>query len=127
MAPLGAGAPLGSASPSPLLKGGLSSLSLTHLSPLPSPYLVATPWPLLKRSATKIISHNTWRSEGGGGVPADPYFLFPAGPRTWRTSTSRTCDQVWRCCRFWRIGFTMLRSSHVQLYLRQQHSCGNVF
>jgi hypothetical protein len=50
-----------------------------------------------------LLATNTWRSGGGGGVPADPYFRCPAWPRAWRTSPNRTCDQVRRCRRMWRL------------------------
>jgi hypothetical protein len=69
------------------------------------PYLVAPPIrKTLKEALPKLLATNTWRSGGGGGVPADPYFRCPAGPRAWRTSPNRTCDRVRRCRRLWRLG-----------------------
>jgi hypothetical protein len=57
---------------------------------------------------------------------ADPLFCFPTGPRAWRTSTSHTCDRVWRFHYFWRLEYSILRSLHVHLHLHQQRFCGNV-
>jgi hypothetical protein len=68
------------------------------------PYLVSPPirW-TLSEALPKLLATNTWRSGGGEGVPADPYFRCPAGPRVWRMSPSRTCDRVRRRRRLWRL------------------------
>jgi hypothetical protein len=66
------------------------------------PYLVAPHHGCcLSEALPKLLATNTWRSRGGG-VPADPYFRCPAGPRAWRSSPNYTCDRVrWRR-RLWR-------------------------
>jgi hypothetical protein len=50
-----------------------------------------------------LLATNTWRSGGGWGVPVDPYFRYPTGPRAWRTSPNRTCDRVRRRHQLWRL------------------------
>jgi hypothetical protein len=59
-------------------------------------YLVAPPIrKTLSEALPKLLATNTWRSGGGGGgVPTDPNFLCPAGPKAWRTSRNHTCDRV---------------------------------
>jgi hypothetical protein len=49
------------------------------------PYLVSPPtrW-TLSEALPKLLATNTWRSAGGGGVLADPFFCCLAGPRAWR-------------------------------------------
>jgi len=66
------------------------------------PYLVAPHHGCcLSEALPKLLATNTWRS-GGGGVPADPYFRCPAGPRAWRSSPNRTCIRVRGRCHLWR-------------------------
>jgi hypothetical protein len=44
------------------------------------PYLVAPHHGCcLSEALPKLLATNTWRSGGGGGVSADPYFRCPAG------------------------------------------------
>jgi hypothetical protein len=77
-------------------------LFYTHLV-VSIPYLVAPHHGCcLCKALPKLLATNTWRS-GGGGVPADPYFCCPAGPRAWRMSPNRTCDRVRRRRRLWRL------------------------
>jgi hypothetical protein len=57
----------------------------------------------LSEALLKLLATNTWRSGGGGGVPADPYFRCPTGPRAWRTSPNHSCDRVQRHRRMWRL------------------------
>jgi hypothetical protein len=65
------------------------------------PYLVAPHHGCcLSEVLPKLLATNTWRS-GGGGVPADPYFRCPAGPRAWRSSPNRTCIRVRGRRRLW--------------------------
>jgi hypothetical protein len=82
---------------------GYIPLLQTHLV-VSIPYLVASHHGCcLSEALPKLLAINTWRSGGGGGVPADPYFRFPTGPRAWRTSPNRTCDRVRRRRRMWRL------------------------
>jgi hypothetical protein len=61
----------------------------------------------LSEALPKLLATNTWRS-GGGGVPVDPYFRCPAGPRAWRSSPNRTCDRVrWRR-QLWRLAHDLV-------------------
>jgi hypothetical protein len=67
------------------------------------PYLVAPHHGCcLSKALPKLLATNNWRSGGGRGVPVDPYFLYPTGPRAWRSSPNCTCDWVWRHRRLWR-------------------------
>jgi hypothetical protein len=67
-------------------------LFYTHLV-VSIPYLVAPHYDCcLSEALPKLLATNTWRSGGGGGVPADPYFRCPTGPRAWRKSPNYTCD-----------------------------------
>jgi hypothetical protein len=78
-----------------------SSLNTLVLS---IPYLVAPHHGCcLSEALPKLLATNTWRSGGGGGVPVDPYFHCPTGPRAWRMSSSFMCDRVWRRCRLWHL------------------------
>jgi hypothetical protein len=78
-------------------------LFYTHLV-VSIPYLVAPHHGCcLSEALPKLLATNTWRSGWGGGVSVDPYFRCPAGPRAWRTSPNRMCDQVRRRRRMWRL------------------------
>jgi hypothetical protein len=95
----------------------------------------------LSEALSKLLATNTWRS-GGGGVPMDPYFHCPAGPRAWRSSPNHTCDRVRGRRQLWRrvhdlmiIKWTTtlttsserLRRLHASsLTLHRQRLCGNV-
>jgi hypothetical protein len=81
-----------------------------------------------------LLATNTWRSGGGGGVPADPYFRCPAGPRAWRRRRQAVRVTEYGGAAGCGALYTILRSSSEQLHrlrvssssLHRQRLCRNV-
>lgn len=64
----------------------------------------------LSEALPKLLATNTWRS-GGGGVPADPFFRCPAGPRAWRSRRRAVRVTEHGGAATCSAGYTILRSS----------------
>ena len=119
--------PLWAAAPLLLYKDGWSTSSLlAHLLALwlvSSPSSADPPYELwLRRSPAEIVSPPTPPRRSAVGLSRwILYFFCPAGTRDQRSSSSRTCDRVRKCCPFVAlIFFTILRSALI-LYVNHEN------
>lgn len=116
------GAPLGVAAPLSYIQRGGGPLSHTLLkrpfgwSLLPP--LAGPPheqW-LKRSSAQKVFSTTTTTPQCCWSSRGIHYFRCPAGTRDRRSSSSRTCDRVRKCCPFAALIFTTLRLASDRLH-----------